>query len=90
MVKDIDLGRLFELSTTNKRYVNALNLQEIENETLLDCKGEFELIGSMLIGDIEQKTNNRFKIIDDFENYKIAIDVDYNCEDVIFKDGCLN
>ena len=30
IVEDIDLGRFFELATTNKRYVNALNLQEIK------------------------------------------------------------
>ena len=42
------------------------------------------MIGSMLIVEIEQKTNLRFKNIDDFETYINAIDVDYDCKDVIF------
>ena len=37
----------------------------------------------MLIGEIE-KTNIRFKIVDDFEISNNAIDVEYNSEDVIF------
>ena len=31
------------------------------------------MIGSMLIGELEQKTNIRFENIDDFENFIIAI-----------------
>ena len=39
----------------------------------------------MLIGEIEQKTNIRFKNVDDFENYIDAIDNGaYESEDVIF------
>ena len=30
--EDINLGRLFEFATTNKKYVNSLVLHEIENE----------------------------------------------------------
>ena len=55
MVDDIDLGRFFELATTNRKDVNGLNLHEVKNEILEDCAGDFELIGSMLIGEIEQK-----------------------------------
>ena len=36
--------------------------------------GDFELIETMLIGEIEQKTNIKFKSADDFETYNIAID----------------
>ena len=43
------------------------------------------MIGSMLIGKKEQKTNIRFENIDDFENYVNAIGVNYDSEDVIFK-----
>ena len=32
----IDIGRFFELATTNKKYVNGLNLHENENEVLED------------------------------------------------------
>ena len=45
---------------------------------------DFEIIGSMLIGEIKQKTNLRFKVIDNFETYIVAFDVDYSLEDVIF------
>ena len=58
--EDTDLSRFFELATTNKIYANGLTLHEIKNETLLDYTGVFELIGSMLIGEFEQKTNIRF------------------------------
>ena len=64
--EDIDLGRFFELATTNKRYVNGLNLRGSKNEILLDYTGDFELIGSMLIGEIEQK-----KQISDFKKWMI-------------------
>ena len=84
MVDDIDLGRFFELATSNKIYVNNLNLHEIKNEILQDYTGDFELIGKMIIGPIEHKTNIRFKNMDDFERYINAIDIDYDSEDVIF------
>ena len=31
VVQDIDLGRVFELATTNKKYVDGFNLQETKN-----------------------------------------------------------
>ena len=42
------------------------------------------MIGSMLIGEMEQKTNLSYENIGDFEKCNNAIDVDYNFEDVIF------
>ena len=40
---DTDLGRFFELATTNKKYVNGLNLHEIKHVVMLviqvDLKG---------------------------------------------------
>ena len=30
IVEDMDIGRFFELTTTNETYVNGLNLYEIE------------------------------------------------------------
>ena len=82
--EDIDLGRFFELASSNKIYVNNLNLHEIKNETLQDYTGDFELNGKMIIGPVEHKTNIRFKNMDDFERYINAIDVDYDSEDVTF------
>ena len=85
MVEDIDIGRFFELATTDRKYVNGLNLHEIKNEILEDYTGDFELIGSMLVGEVEQKTNIRFKNVDDFESYINAIDNSgYDSDDVIF------
>ena len=55
MVEDINIGRFFELATTDRQYVNGLNLHEIKNDILEDYTGDFELIGSMLVGEIEKK-----------------------------------
>ena len=82
--EDIGVGRFFELATSNKIYVNNLNLHEIKNEILEDYTGDFELIGKIVIGFVEHKTNIRFKNMDDFERYINAIDIDYDSEDVIF------
>ena len=82
--EDIDLDRFFELATSNKIYVNNLNLHESKNEILQDYTGDFELNGKMIIGTIEHKTNIRFKNMDDFERYINAIDIDYDSEDVTF------
>ena len=84
IVEDIDTGRFFELATSNNIYVDNLNLHEIKNEILKDYTGDFELIGKMIIGPVEHKTNIRFKNMDDFERYINAIDIDYDSEDVIF------
>ena len=85
MIEDIDIGRFFELATTDRKYVNGSNLHEIKNDILEDYTGDFELIGSILVGEIEQKTNIRFKNVDDFEIYINAIDNSgYDSEDVIF------
>ena len=63
--------------------VNRLILQEIKSEIFEHYTGDFELIGSMLIGEIEQKTNIRFEKLDDFETYINAIDNGgYDSEDV--------
>ena len=84
MVEDIDIGRFFELATSDNICVDNLNLHEIKNENLEDYTGDFELIGKMIIGPVEHKTNIRFKIMDDFERYINAIDIDYDYDDVIF------
>ena len=84
MVEDIDLGRFFELATSNKIYVNNSNLHEIKNEILQDYTGDFELNGLKIIGTIEYKTNIRFKNMDDFESSINAIVIDYESEDVTF------
>ena len=57
MIDDIDIGRFFELATSNKIYLNSLNLHEIKNEILQDYTGDFELNGKMTIGVVEHKKN---------------------------------
>ena len=85
IVEYINIGRVFELATTNRKYVNGLNLHEIKNEFLEDYTCDFELIGSLLVGEVEQKTNIRFKNNDDFESYIFAIDNShYDSDDVVF------
>ena len=85
ILEDIDIGRFFELATSNRKYVNRLNLHEIKNEILKDNTSDFELIGYILVGEIEQKTNVRFKNNDDFETYFNAIDNSgYDSDDVIY------
>ena len=74
--EDIDLGRFFENATSNKTYGNNLNLHETKYQILQDYAGDFELIGKMIIGPIEHKTNIRFQNMDDFERYINALDVD--------------
>ena len=49
---DIDLGRFFEIASSDEIYVNSLNLHEIKNEFLQDYTGDFELNGLMVIGPI--------------------------------------
>ena len=55
IVQDFDLGRFFELATTNKKYVIGLNLHETK-KVLENYTGDFELTGFILISEIEQKT----------------------------------
>ena len=72
--KDVDLGRFLKLASFNERYVEGINLHETKIELLEVYTGDFELIGSMIIGEIEQKPNIRFKNVDDLETYINAID----------------
>ena len=82
---DIDIGRFFELATSDKIYVNNINLHEIKNEILLHYVGAFEKVGNLKTGVQIRQTNIRFKNMDDFEAYINSIDVDYDAEDAIFK-----
>ena len=48
------------------------------------------MIRSMLIAELEQRTDIRFKNIDHFETYIKAVDVDYDKDDVFLQDGRIN
>ena len=41
------------------------------------------MIGKLSIGDQNRETHIRFKNIDDYESYIVAIDQDYEAEDAI-------
>ena len=58
-------------------------MHQTKSEKILDFTGDFELIGFLLIAELERRTNSKFKTIDDFETYINAIVVDYNTGDVI-------
>ena len=79
-----ELKEKIKENKNNKIYVNGLKLHENKTEIFLDYMGDFEKMGSMLICKMEQKTNLRYKNVDDFETCMNAIDVDYDSEDVIF------
>ena len=63
-------------------YVNRLSSYEVKHEILSDYTSNFEKIGKIIIREMEQKTNFIFRNVEDFETYIIAIDVDYDSEDV--------
>ena len=73
-----NLGTFSEVATTNKIFVNRVNLLEIKDGFLLDYTCDFEMID-----ETEQRTNIRFRNVEDFETYINAIDVDYDSGDVI-------
>ena len=54
-----------EIIELNKIYVNDLNLYEIENNIIGDYTGDFELIGTLVIGENVRNTHIRLK------NFKI-------------------
>ena len=68
----------------NKRKIIDTNLNEIKNEKLRDYTGEFELVGSLKIGDDIRQTHSTFRNVDDFESYIHSIDQDYNSKDALF------
>ena len=78
------MGRFSEVTSSDRIYVNGLNLQESKSEILLDYKGIFELNRSMFNGPFEHKPNFRYRIMDDFESYIFARDIDCASEDVTF------
>ena len=60
------------------------SLHEIKQEILLAYDGEFEMVGSLKVGDQMRQTHIRFRIITDYEAYINAIDQDYENEVAIF------
>ena len=74
------LGEFFESATNDRIYVNGLNLHQIKSEFLLHYTGDLEMIGSMTIGEMEQRIKIRFRNVEDFGNHTNAIEVDYDSQ----------
>ena len=72
------------LKELNKIHVVKKNLHEIKQEILVDYVGEFEMVGSLKVGDQIRQTDIRFRNISEYEAYNKAIDQDYESEDAIF------
>ena len=72
----------FETCYSEKIYFDNSNLHGNKNDILGDSTGSFEMVGNMLLGKTEQKTDIRYKNVPDFETYVKAIDDDYDSEDV--------
>ena len=73
-----------KLKVLKKIHVVQKNLHEIKQEILVNCTGEFEMVGKLSLGDQIRETHIRFRNMDDFESYINAIDEAYEAEDAIF------
>ena len=72
------LKELNEIQDVNK------NLHEIKQKILQDYNGEFEMVGSLKVGDQIRQTHIRFRNISDYEAYINSIDERYDADDCIF------
>ena len=72
------------LKELNKIQIVNKNLHEIKQEILEDYEGEFEMVGTLKVGDQIRQTHIRFRNISDYEAYNNAIDEGYDAEDAIF------
>ena len=73
-----------DLKELNKIHVVNKNLHEIKQEIVVDCGGEFEMIGKVSVGDQIRETHIRFRNITDYEAFINAIPEGYEAEVAIF------
>ena len=71
------------LKELNEIEVIDKNLHEIEQETLQNYIGTFEMNGILKVGDQIRQTHVRFRNINDYEAYINSIDEGYDAEDSI-------
>ena len=88
--KDNNLGRFFELATTNKIFVNSVKLHEISFGILKVYTGDFGMIGSMLIGETEQKANIGLKKLMILNLILMLSVMITTLKTSFLKDGCKN
>ena len=81
---EVDLSRFFELATSDKIYIDNLNLHEIKNDIMRDYDGVFEMNGTLKVGEQIRQTLIRFRNMDHYEAYINSIDQDYDSDDTIF------
>ena len=86
---EVDLSRFFELATSDKIYIDNLNLHEIKKDIMRDYDGVFEMNGTLKVGEQNRQTLIRFRNMDDYEVYINSIDQDYDSDDTIFN-GYIN
>ena len=86
---EVDLSRFFELATSDKIYIDNLNLHEIKNDIMRDYDGVFEMNDTLKVGEQIRQTLIRFRNMDDYEAYINSIDQDYDSDDTIFN-GYIN
>ena len=72
------------LKVLDKIEVFDKNLHEIKYEILEDYEGDFELIGTLIVGDQTKQTHIRFRKMDAFESHINKIDNDYDADDTTF------
>ena len=86
---EVDLSRFFELATSDKIYIDNLNLHEIKNDFMRDYDDVFEMNGTLKVGEQIRQTLIRFRNMDDYEAYINSIEQDYDSDDTIFN-GYIN
>ena len=79
-----------ELKEFKKIHVVNSNLHEIKQEIIVDYTGEFEMVGSLRVGDQIRQTHIRFRNVSDYEAYINSIDEAYDAEDAVFYDDIYN
>ena len=63
-----------------------IKLYEIKQEILVDYTGEFEMVGTLKVGDQIRQTQTRSRKFTDNEAYFISLDEVYDAEDSFFND----
>ena len=72
------------LREINKVEVIDKYLHDIKQEKVRDYTKEFEMFGSLKVGDQIRQTHIRFRNFDDYESYIKSMDEGYDAEDAIF------
>ena len=72
------------LKELNKIQLIDEDLHENEDEIFVDYAGDFEMVGSLKVGDQSRGTHIRFRNITDYEDFINSIDEGFDAEDASF------